>query len=225
MGEMLTRDAEHHYFWKGQRVPGVSEVLAPYSEFAKFAVDDERMEQYRERGRAVHSLCELFDRGRLNHAELDDIGKLYVTQWQLFLREVGFTPVLIEHMAYSKSFGFAGQLDRYGVRTVKGKEKKMLVDIKSGVPGRTTGQQTAAYSQLVREDFGENVDERWAVHLTPKFYKIVPYDKAADFKIFASALVIHNWHYKEQQNERTSNERPEHTHSVGTGISPGSHHQ
>lgn len=191
---MLTRDDKHQYWRGNRRVWGVTEVLSPYSAFAR--MNDEAMDIYRERGRAVHKLCELYDKQQLNVDQLDDIGRAYIYHWQRFLEESGFTPALIEWMGYSRTYDYAGQLDRYGVRIVKGREKKILLDIKSGQPERIAGPQMAAYAQLVREEFDDNVEERWCVYLTADFYKIVTMNQAADFKFFAAALMIHNWKLK-----------------------------
>lgn len=188
---MLTRDEQHHYWVDGKRVPGVTDVLSSYSAFAR--MNDDAMEVYRERGKAVHRLCELYDKQTLNVDGLDDVGRAYIYHWQRFLDESAFTPVLIEWMSYSRMYGYAGQLDRYGVRLIKGRERKVLLDIKSGQPERIAGPQTAAYAQLVREEYDDNVDERWCVYLTPSFYKILVYNEASDMKFFSAALTIYNW--------------------------------
>ncbi len=191
---MKIRCDDQHRYWLGERrVPGVTEVLKPYGAFAN--MDSARLAPYAARGTAVHKLCELYDLGALNRAGLDELGNQYITQWQRFLAESGFNPLLIEWQAYSTLYGFAGKLDRYGNTTKKGKLQGVVLDIKSGAPDRTAGPQTSAYAQLVRENLDMPVDLRLCVHLTPDNYKIVPLPEAADFKRFCAALTLHTWSY------------------------------
>lgn len=193
----LRCDADHRY-WLGlpdgreRQVPGVTEVLKPYSAFA--AMDPRALEPYAARGKAVHRLCELHDTAMLQASQLDDLGRAYIAQWQRFLADSRFDAALIEYQAYSRTYDFAGRLDRYGKRPGKrGAILHAVVDIKTGIPDRTAGPQTSAYAQLVRENLSEPVDERFCVYLTSDNYKIVPLSDVLDFKRFCAALTIHNW--------------------------------
>ncbi len=184
---MLTFDpGSHTYCWDGKEVPGVTSILG-----AEGFVDDRWFtDEARDRGKAVHRVCELWNRRILDQYDYDWKLDPYLTAWERFEIETGAGDwELIEHRVYHEALGYAGTFDVlgpvFGTRT--------LVDIKSGEPGAAAAIQTAAY---VAAHDGPWCG-RMAVHLMPDGrYRIHDYGletQLSDLETFAAALRINRW--------------------------------
>jgi len=186
--------AAHTYTLDGQPVPGVTRVLqALPNEYAM--VDPEVLERAAEIGRAVHWIIEHKILGDLVADEVDFHLLPYLDQWLDFRRTSGFQPLLSEGQVYSRRYRYAGTLDLFG--RLNG--RLALIDAKrtAAVP-RSAGPQTAGYELALREcrpdllPITERVD-RFALHLTPQRWQLVPFRAAADQRVFLSALTIYQW--------------------------------
>lgn len=191
----LTFDpATHTYTLDGRVVPSVTQVLrALPDDYAM--VDPAVLERAAELGRAVHRIIELDILGGLVLEEVDFHLLPYLDQWREFLASSGFRPLLSESLVASRRYGYAGTLDLFGLLN----GRKALLDNKrtAAVP-RKAGPQTAGYRIALSETRpdllapDEPVD-RFALHLTPNRWQLVPFRAATDQRVFLSALTIYQW--------------------------------
>ena len=143
-------------------------------------------------GTAVHLMTELWDRGRLDIKSLDKALIPYLNGWKQFLKDYGIeiNPDEIEKRFVSKRYRFHGRPDRWPV--IKG--KRTLIDIKSSTQMyAATEIQTAGY-QILLEENGIKVKQRWGVQLREDgTYNIEVYKEASDRLVFLACLSIHNY--------------------------------
>lgn len=194
-------EATHSYKLDGAPVPGVTSILAPLSAAEYRGVSAEVMERAAMLGRAVHKMIELDLRRVLDEDALDELLRPYLAQWRAFLTLSGFDPLLSEAQVASRRYGYAGTLDLFG--RLNG--DAALIDAKrtAAVP-RTAGPQTAGYEIALRECLPDVVDRaasgagdgkiyRYALHLTPERWRLVPLKDPADARVFLAALTLNQW--------------------------------
>lgn len=180
---------EHRYFWQGQPVPGVTSVLQAAGLIDFTGVPIDALVAARERGTAVHRMCELDDLGDLDEDSADDSLLGYLVAWRKFREETGFAPDAIEQRVYHPTSRYAGTLDRMGMF----QGHRTLIDLKTGAPQRATGAQLAGYAMAVDQKAGHKI-HRFAIHLEEAgTFRLIRYAEAADFVVFNAALVLHNW--------------------------------
>ena len=180
----------HQYLLNNRPVPSVTQVLEPYTGLEY--VDRELLRRAAEFGTHVHEACHLFNLDMLNSDALDPALAPYVTAWAQFLEDTGAVVLQSEFRVASEQFCYAGTLDTV---VFWGKSNR-LIDIKStaGVP-RTTGPQTAAYTQAYREQTGESIRDRYCAHLKPDGkYDLHKLSDPRDWDIFKAALMLCKWH-------------------------------
>jgi hypothetical protein len=193
--------AAHRYTLDGRRLPSVTEILAPITAQEYRGVDRETMERAALLGQAVHKLIELDIAGTLDEDALDGGLRPYLAQWRQFLSQSGFTPVLSERRVHSARYGYAGTPDLFGILNADA----ALIDAKrtAAVP-RSAGPQTAGYEQALRENCPDVVSQcasgsgdgriyRYALHLTPERWRLVPQKDPNDLRVFLAALTLHNY--------------------------------
>lgn len=135
----------HEYRVDGRLLPGVTDVLKGVGiiDMSKpWYTDYER-----DRGKAIHSACEMLDTpadGALDWDSLDEAIVGYVRAWQSFLVESGAKILNVERKLWSPEYGFAGTLDR----VLWWQDARTIVDIKTGQPEKWHALQTAAYQIL-----------------------------------------------------------------------------
>lgn len=164
---MLSFDpVQHHYHWKGRRVPSVTQCLEPLFDFSM--VPRAVLARKQQIGVAVHKAIELELAGRLDRNSIDPECRPYFEAWLRFRDECLFEPILVEHRITSdeegERFRYAGTLDEWGYL----QRHPGLVDWKTtmllNVQG--VGSQTAAYLRaLVREGIASYSDRRFALKL------------------------------------------------------------
>lgn len=137
-------ESRHQYYVDGVEYRSVTKILDDAGLITSFCKD----EAARERGIAVHSMCEIYDRtGEVvesGHGE-------YLKAWQSFRGLAGFEPSLIEERVYDHVFMYAGRLDRYGI--ISGMATPAVVDIKTSVSGAAPAYvryQLAAYAHALQ---------------------------------------------------------------------------
>jgi len=121
--------------------------------------------------------------------------------WRQFRAQSGFVPVLNEHRVHSARYGYAGTIDLFGVLN----SDAALIDAKrtAAVP-RSVGPQTAGYEQAIRESLPDAVARcvsgpgnghinRYALHLTPERWRLVPQKDPNDLRVFLASLTLHNY--------------------------------
>lgn len=192
---------EHRYTLDGLRLPSVTEILSPITAHEYRGVDSEVMGRAAALGEAVHKLIELDIAGTLDEDALDASLRPYLAQWRQFLVQSGFVPILSEHRVHSVRYGYAGTLDLFGLLNAEA----ALIDAKrtAAVP-RSAGPQTAGYELSLRESSPEAVAQaasgpgngrihRYALHLTPERWRLVPQKDPNDLRVFLAALTLHNY--------------------------------
>lgn len=102
----------HSYFWKGERLPGVTEIIGS---LGLIGGSDWFTEASAERGNDVHKTTLLYDEGRLDFDTLSDEMAGYLTAWIAFRAEHKFEPIHCELPLAHPRMGFAGTLDRIGL--------------------------------------------------------------------------------------------------------------
>ena len=194
LGQVDFCEEHHRYWYNGERVPSVTQLLAGLDNFA--GVDPEVLEAARIRGIAVHAATQLDDEGDLDMTTVDDIVRPYLYAWRQFRSDTGFTPYPggQERIVYHQKYRYAGRLDVIGEMG----GKRVLIDKKSGeqVP-LSAGPQTAAYMEA------ENVERRPVDYIRARYvvqlratgeYSLVRYkDDRGDLGCFLSHLNIYQW--------------------------------
>jgi hypothetical protein len=194
MEGLIFCEGPHTYTLDGRPVPGVTSVLkALPNEYGHVA--PEVMAAASALGTAVHRVIELDVRRELDEEDLDPVLLPYLGQWREFLATSGFRVLGSELEVASRKYGYAGKLDLVGV--LHG--RKALVDAKrtAQVP-RSAGPQTAGYKLATQECRPDLIGptepcDRYALHLTPKNWRLVPFKDPADQRVFLSCLTIHHW--------------------------------
>lgn len=195
----LWRDAEHIYRLGDDIIPGVSEILQNvglktfYRQDAGF---QKILEGYAERGKIVHDIAAIFDRGEEPDWKTVPAGVIgYAEAYRKFRDEYRFKAKLIEQYVYSEKFWFAGQFDRFG--TIN--RKLYLIDTKTGNGGmeKSYRWQTAGYLIALKEKDYEHADiQRMIVKLYSngdyKPFLLSNPENRHDEMIFRSAAITYN---------------------------------
>lgn len=185
---MLTFDeATHSYFWCGQRVPGVTSILAPLTDYS--SVPRATLDAAATFGKAVHLACELDDLGELDEGALDPALAPYLKAWRDFSRDHEAAWIDIEKPGFHETLRYAGTPDRRGL--VRG--VLAVVDIKTTAKLMpTVGPQLAAYDNMQLASPG--LHRRIGVQLRADgTYHAEIYSDPADWPVFASLLTLRNW--------------------------------
>lgn len=140
MPELTFNSELHEYRIDGQVVPSVTQILSEAG-----LIDDRwYTEESQLRGRTVHVITALDDRGELDESLVTDEYQGYLNAWRLFKAETKCEIVLlsIEKRVCNVAYEYAGTLDRligFPIPLVD------LVDIKTGQPEWWHKFQTAGY--------------------------------------------------------------------------------
>ena len=150
---------KHEYRMDGRIVPSVTRILSVVQDFS--AVPPDQLQTAQEWGTAVHLYLRLYDEGTLELTKADPRMLPIIDSWERMKVSRGWVnPLMSEQPFYSKRYGFAGTPDRL----FKTGSKYTLVDFKTG-EGNYADLQTAAYLQLIKEDYANlNQVERMKVH-------------------------------------------------------------
>lgn len=187
--------ATHRYTVGGIRLPSVTEILDPLLELD--GIPKAVLKAAAEFGTHVHMACDFFDRGVLDEPALDPHLAPYLAAWKLFLRDTGTTVVATELRVHHPSQGYAGTLDKIIRTPSRGRQRGLVLDIKSGEVPRTVGPQTAAYlaaAEALALDDVYGFTGRAVLQLRgDATYRFNLLTDPRDFHIFVSALNLHRW--------------------------------
>jgi hypothetical protein len=184
---MLTFDeSAHHYFWDGKRVPSVTQILDPFSDFSM--IRPEVLEHKRLIGTAVHKAIELDVADELDGDSIDPVWGGYFNGWLKFKAESGFVMEASEQQVFHKTLHYAGTLDLLGGLPKAG---DILIDTKTcAMLPKSAGPQTAAYRDAIKQP----KRKRFALQLGPDgTYKLAPLAALNDMAIFQAALTLYRW--------------------------------
>jgi len=180
----LTRDDDHHYFWNGNRVPGVTEILQSEG----FIDTTWFTEASRDRGSYVHEACQYLLENDLAWDEIDEEYRPWIESFAQWVEAVRPEVVELETLHYSETWGYAGQLD--WLLQIDG--ELWLIDGKTGAVSPWVGLQTAAYEHLL--DPIAHTVRRAALKLRKdgKQASLVPQKDSQDWPDFLHALGCYN---------------------------------
>lgn len=137
----------HEYRHNGIIIPSVTQILKE----AGYINSDWYSAEARDRGSAVHDLCERYIKG----IRQDDIGRLlenleYVNAFSSWINKVGAYPIETECLVHNTINGkmYGGKFDL--LCEIKG--KRILVDYKTGAKAKWHPLQLAGYSLASFED-------------------------------------------------------------------------
>ncbi len=137
-----------------------------------------------DRGSKAHRACQYLDEGCLDRDSVDHSIAGYLAAYEKFKEESGMVFDLIEAPVYEKSLEYCGTLDRANTG------KKIVLDLKTGVPQKWHGAQLAAYSIPIFTS--QAVVKRYGLYLKQDgTYSLKEYKDRRDYTIWSAALVIY----------------------------------
>lgn len=173
MGKIEFDAEKHEYTWEGQKIPSVSDILAPLSAERYAEINPAVLQQAAARGTAVHEICEAMDYGL--DPEIEPGLEGYAQAYSDFLRDYFPKWELIEQIVYYRVDGdvytapplFCGTVDRYG--TID--EKPAVLDIKTYASLTTDSMisascQTAMYAGAIFDDIRDNIIKKAQLSLS-----------------------------------------------------------
>lgn len=182
---MLTFDSQNHvYKWNDKIVPSVTQVLTKVGAIDATWFTPEAAE----RGKNVHSACELMELGTLDWLSVTDEIRGYLSAYELFLKESKWASTEIEKPLYSESIGIAGTPDRIG----KLQGRTTILDIKSGAYQKWWELQIGGYSIL---KFGDVPVNLVSLELRADgSYRLRCYEKSMECKMtFRACVSVYNF--------------------------------
>lgn len=205
---MLTFDeAAHIYHWKGVRVPNVTSIIAPLTDYSM--IPAATLERARQQGIAVHKMVELDCKGELNLAPWNEEQQTGLPEWLLpyyaawcrFKDETGFECWDAERRDYHEGLGYAGTLDLAGsLRKLPKVKGPALVDVKrSFLAGPAIGLQLVAYERMRNERVTKDLRThyRFALRLDKDCgYRLQEYSDPDDWGAFVACLQQLRWKEK-----------------------------
>ncbi len=182
-------EPQHVYMLDGRKVPGVTEVLSLFADYAR--VPTAVLEAKRLIGRAVHSCIELYEAGTLDPDSVDPACAPYLEGWIRLKSDKPFRVIAAEQIVYSEKYRYAGRLDM----NAELDGRIWQLDIKCvDQMSPATALQTAAYAQAWNERGLSLITRRAGVQLRPDgTYRLFPYTERTDFNLFCNALNIQRW--------------------------------
>jgi hypothetical protein len=190
-GRLTFEEATHTYRLNGDIIPSITQSLTsvglnPGVEYIS--------EYYRERGRKVHLLTQLYEENDLDPASVDPAFEGYLESWIACLKETGWKSCVIEGIACNEEYRYGCTVDRIGDWN---EHRNCILDIKTGEPMKSVGAQLSGcewavapwpHEPFVRiavkldKDGVFNMDKQW--HLCED-----PYDK----HVAMMAVSLANW--------------------------------
>ena len=192
MNPVITCDDNHIYRADGVIVPGVTECLSLFADYAR--VPRAVLENKRIIGRAVHHAIALYEADSLDPDSIDDSWAPYFEGWIKLKADMPGTVVASEQIVYHRKYRYAGRLD---INYVLNRDLALWQwDVKClDQMSEATALQTAGYSAAWNDMHpDEKVTKRAGVQLKPDgTYRYYPYQDRTDLNIFLNALAIRNW--------------------------------
>lgn len=195
MPHLTIDQATHEYRVDNRPVLGVSKIL----QAAGLMSDEWLSEEALKRGSYVHEAVLYHLEGSLDEAALDPNLLGYVEAWKKFEQENGFRVlregdlvsgrIEAEIPRHHPIYGYAGTPDYLG--TIEGaRERRILIDLKSGEPSDWHAEQLALYAMLFDCASGPR-PERWNVYVRADgSYRQVERKNREDFENAKAAITI-----------------------------------
>jgi len=185
-----------YYLDGGEILPSVSQILQDCG-----IIDTTYFKPgHATRGREIHKATEFIDNKILDiscYSESEHIK--YIEAYELFKKETGFEVLEVEKKVYSEIYKYAGTIDRIGILN----EKKIILDIKSGVKQGWHGIQLTAYN--LSQEFIYNI---YGLYLNKHgTYVLEKYNSAKYMDTFLSALNVYRFkHERIQYMDKINND-------------------
>lgn len=186
-------EADHSYTLDGVRLPSVTELIHPLTERFYMGIPAGVLETARQRGKDVHTACQLDDENDLDESTLEpEIGG-YLEGWRKFRSDTGAIIVLNEKPIYHRTMRYAGTPDR----VVGIKDETWLLDVKATADVLPVVHvQLCGYARMLSES-GMHIHHRAALHLRPDgTYRLIetPHDEIhVHDSAFMGLLAAHRW--------------------------------
>ena len=141
-------DNKHEYRFGSEIVPGITQIIQPYTNFGK--IPKQILADKQAWGNSVHKYLEMLDNDRLDveaipeAAEGDPNIRAVVENWAQICHNELYFWLAIEKPLYSNLYRFAGTADRITT--------KEPIEIKTSLPRKATGVQLAFQAQLAFEN-------------------------------------------------------------------------
>lgn len=199
--KLIFNDEKHEYRDEnGVLVPSVTTILDMISAKSYAEISKEILEYAKQRGSAVHDICELMDYGM----DLVDIPTMtpelhpFVRAYELFLRDYKPNWQYVEQVVSSEELKYCGRLDRAGL--IGG--KLAIADLKTNQNPTKENKisvccQTIAYEYALTGKVGNA--KRFAVYLKKdgdyKLFDCQEFEKKYNFdsfKLFNDCLALYN---------------------------------
>lgn len=171
---------ENGYTIDGKFYRRVTSLIKEYGLYPDYPAGGNAMEF----GKNVHKACELWDKGVLDMDTLDPALVPYLEQWKAIIKR-GYLWTYIEHTVVSKTYGYAGTLDRA--------VNNCIYDIKTGYPASWHGVQLALYKIAYQEQEHIKVRDMYCVYINADNYRLIKYNKKSDMAVALAILTIKNW--------------------------------
>lgn len=193
MKNVTFRESDHTYWLRDQRIPSVTEILKPLSDF-RFVKDDV-LQWKSDLGRAVHGAIELHLLDDLEYDSLSGDVAQYFNQFLAFEREAKFQSLGTE-LIVSHALGYAGQIDCVG--RINGKNEAIFDWKTTAQISPVVALQTAAYAFALDADESHyfTFGRRYALRLSPTNYRLHQFSAVTynyDLHVFKSLLTLHKW--------------------------------
>jgi len=194
----------HTYKFRGKVKPAVTDIIKAAGMCSDFAIDENAANF----GTAFHKTVELLERDSLD--EYDSAIEPWLNAYKAFKKDFqNLTLFVCEEPMYSPKFDYCGTADL--IFHNRNDNTFTLLDIKTGAKQSYWALQTAAYYNLLIENFSWTMTEknlkRWAIRIMPNSYSLENYENQGnDFNYFVSALNVYTWRKKYNLlNERQAN--------------------
>jgi hypothetical protein len=191
--DIVFNPVTHKYFYEGKNVLGVNEILELCGLRDVSNIPVAKLMAGADRGHAVHTACELWDRADWDNIRLDAPLLPFLEAWKQFRADTSVSLIEIEKMVFSRAWGYAGRLDRIGLFP---DGRRAVIDIKtSATLSPATALQLAGYQIAYQDMFPkEKISSRIAVRLgRDGRYKMTEYKTEQDINVYKSCVIIAQW--------------------------------
>lgn len=181
-------DDEKHAYGLGEKhLGGFTEIFKSlgFIETAYYT------EEGRDRGSAVHLLCQALDEGReIDESKIDDARTLgRFRAYKRFKDETGFRPILIEKPSYSAALMIACTPDRTG--QFGANNPVSVIDLKGGAKSKWHPYQTA-FQAIALFKYPQDYP-RYALYLKDSGrYNLETHEDRHDFEVARAAAIIYH---------------------------------
>jgi hypothetical protein len=202
-GALTFRVEDHTYWLNGQRVPNVTLILAPLTDYSR--IPPAALALAQQEGNHIHRTVELFVKNDLDEDTLPAWLKPRLAAFKKFQDETGFVMEGSEQRVYHPKHGYAGTLDLTGTMLDLNNDGAVIDVKRSFYAGPVIGLQTVAYLEADndrrRREKLPKIERRYALQLrADSTYRLQEFDDEGDFTTFVGLLNAFKWCAKHENN-------------------------